>query len=284
MKHILTTFATLTIFISSFAQVGIGTETPDPSAALDVSSTTLGLLIPRMSSAERDIIINPVNGLLLFNTDTDCINQYVSSIGWFEICGTEVIGVVEGCTVGVFWMNRNLGASQIAASMNDAAAFGDLYQWGRETDGHQIRTSGVTALEATSNTDSPGHNNFILTSDPPKDWRVPQNSGLWQGVAGVNNPCPSSFRIPTEAELRCERLSWSSNDAMGAFASPLKLTVGGTKNNIGTLNNVTGAGYYSSSSVSGIFARHLRFEISPPFAEERNNYRAYGMSIRCIKD
>jgi hypothetical protein len=39
-------------------------------------------------------------------------------------------------------MDRNLGASQVATSSTDPASYGDLYQWGRPADGHQIRTYG----------------------------------------------------------------------------------------------------------------------------------------------
>jgi len=50
--------------------MGVGTKAPDPSAALDISSTSAGLLIPRMTSAQRDQIPNPATGLLVFNTTT----------------------------------------------------------------------------------------------------------------------------------------------------------------------------------------------------------------------
>lgn len=50
--------------------MGVGTTAPDQSAALDIVSTTGGLLIPRMTSAQRDQIPNPATGLLVFNTTT----------------------------------------------------------------------------------------------------------------------------------------------------------------------------------------------------------------------
>lgn len=52
------------------AQIGIGTTTPDASALLDLSSTTKGLLLPRMSSVNQAAISNPAIGLTLFNTTT----------------------------------------------------------------------------------------------------------------------------------------------------------------------------------------------------------------------
>lgn len=61
----------ITLFISStiFAQVGIGTNTPNASAALEVASTTKGLLAPRMTSAQRLAISNPADGLVVYQTD-----------------------------------------------------------------------------------------------------------------------------------------------------------------------------------------------------------------------
>ena len=55
----------------SYSQVGIGTTTPDASSALDITSNSSGILIPRLTSAQRDAIANPANGLLIFNTDSD---------------------------------------------------------------------------------------------------------------------------------------------------------------------------------------------------------------------
>ena len=55
--------------------------------------------------------------------------------------------VAEGTVTsagGQVWMNRNLGASRVAVSSTDTAAYGDLYQWGRLDDGHESRTSLTT--------------------------------------------------------------------------------------------------------------------------------------------
>ncbi|KXK56556.1 MAG: hypothetical protein UZ07_CHB004001393, partial [Chlorobi bacterium OLB7] len=45
--------------------MGIGTLSPDPAAILDLTSTTAGLLVPRMTTAQRDAIPAPPNGLLI---------------------------------------------------------------------------------------------------------------------------------------------------------------------------------------------------------------------------
>lgn len=55
--------------------VGIGTTTPSSSAALHINSTTKGLLIPRMSTTQRNDIPSPAEGLLIYNLTTDELNQ-----------------------------------------------------------------------------------------------------------------------------------------------------------------------------------------------------------------
>lgn len=196
---------------------------------------------------------------------------------------TTVVGPTDvyNPATSKIWMDRNLGASQVATSSTDAAAYGDLYQWGRATDGHESRTSGTTATLATS--DTPGHGNFITNGSSPYDWRNPQNDNLWQGVSGTNNPCPSGYRLPTEAEWEAERTSWSSNNEAGAFASPLKLPVAGYRlYSNGTLLDVGSDGNYWSSTVGGIGARYLYFVSSS--ANMGSDLRAYGFSVRCLKD
>ncbi len=191
------------------------------------------------------------------------------------------VGEVTNPATGKTWMDRNLGASQVATAKDDAAAYGDLYQWGRSADGHQVRTSAVsTELSAT---DQPGHGNFITVSSMPYDWRSTPNDNLWQGVNGVNNPCPVGYRLPTNAEFDAERESWSSNNANGAFASPLKLTVGGNRGNSdGSLGNVDGYGYYWTSTAVDGKGGSLTFYNGNAFVD--SDFRAYGFSVRCIKE
>lgn len=70
------------------AQVGIGTTTPDPSAVLDISSTSQGMLAPRMTTAERVAISNPSEGLLVFDVTEDAFYYYnTTSTSWIKIFG-----------------------------------------------------------------------------------------------------------------------------------------------------------------------------------------------------
>jgi hypothetical protein len=62
--------------ITSTGNVGIGTTSPSASALLDVSSTTQGLLPPRMTGVQRDAISSPAAGLMIYNTTTNKLNFY----------------------------------------------------------------------------------------------------------------------------------------------------------------------------------------------------------------
>jgi hypothetical protein len=189
---------------------------------------------------------------------------------------TTVIEVLNPTTNRI-WMDRNLGASQVATSPSNSSAYGDLYQWGRGSDGHQCRNSTTTSV--LSMTDQPGNSNYISNTG---DWRSPQNNNLWQGVGGINNPCPDGFRIPTEAEWTSERTSWSSSNSTGAFNSPLKLTLAGYRTNSGFLLSAGTSAFYWSSTTSSSNVRSATFTGSNSGSGIET--RGLGATVRCIKD
>jgi uncharacterized protein (TIGR02145 family) len=196
-------------------------------------------------------------------------------------------------STGKVWMDRNLGAYQVATSKSDFAAYGNLYQWGRGADGHELinwtnATSGTlvngTTSAKASSAASPG-SQFITGTD----WLTSPNSNLWQGVNGINNPCPSGYHVPTKAEWEAEKVTWSGGgtgtDIMDqGFNSNLKLTAAGAGNyNSGSIASSPGtSGYYWSSTVNGVSSYYLdggagKGALDPSF-------RTWGMSIRCIMD
>jgi len=64
--------------------VGIGTTAVNASAVLDITSTTAGVLFPRMTTAERDLITTPADGLVIFNT-TDTKLQVRAGGAWVDL-------------------------------------------------------------------------------------------------------------------------------------------------------------------------------------------------------
>lgn len=233
------------------------------------------LLLAVSLTAYTNVFFSQLFGGTIISTDCYAGGTFFCSGG-----PTAIIEVINP-TTGAIWMDRNMGAAQVATSPTDAAAYGDLYQWGRGSDGHQCRTSSTTGI--LSSVDQPTNGNFILTSNAPYDWRSPQNNNLWQGVNGINNPCPCNFRLPTSAELTTERLSWISNNASGAFSSPLKITRNGYRANNGALINTGAGGDYYSSTINGTNVLYLAFDGGTAYANGVS-YRSFGRAVRCIKN
>lgn len=80
---------------AAYAQnnVGIGTTTPNANAILEMQSTTQGVLVPRMTTVQRNAIAAPSEGLLVYDTDVNCFFFYESSAAsWTSLCNAGGVG------------------------------------------------------------------------------------------------------------------------------------------------------------------------------------------------
>jgi hypothetical protein len=205
---------------------------------------------------------------------------------------TVTYGILNGKT-GRKWLDRNLGAPAVPTKVDDYANYGDLFQWGRLADGHQLivrsgpndeNMSGNETTTELSTKDNPGHNKVILCLPPPNDWITPQKASLWQGVNGINNPCPSGWRVPTSEEWATEAIA-----NVGDGYTKLKLTFTGYRNGgDGSFLGNTFGGYYQSSTVANldpIRSIRIRFNtaIDGTGYDEFAANRAAAYAVRCIK-
>jgi len=205
-----------------------------------------------------------------------------------ETFNGEVYLTITSPDTGKVWLDRNLGASQVCSASNDSDCYGDLYQWGRATDGHESRTSGTTATLATTIT--PGTNTFVTNDTSPYDWSSADSTGSSRTIAWAVNDgtgiCPAGFSVPTEAELTADTISATTTDITNsatAYSSFLKIPVAGSRNRTdGALTNVGSLPKLWSRSADGSYGRYLY--VDSDIATFFSTVRAFGLSVRCIGD
>ena len=297
--HRFTSFLVLLLLVGTFGVCTPGLA-QDPSAQMDLNSTTKGLLPPRMTTTQRDAINSPAEGLVVYNTTDKNLNVYTGS-QWVAAGASSNNAPVPGAVydaeglpylpvrsrvTGRIWLDRNLGATRVAQARQDYPAYGDLYQWGRQADGHQ----NYLVQRHRRHRGGLYHHPSRYPQPRPLHWRPSQRlAGQWrrQPVVGRicrEQPLPPEYRLPTETELSDEVLGWASQDNLGAFDSALKLPMAGYRIYTSS-SNLDGEGYYGyywTSSTSGGFARLLRTAASS--ANMASTNRARGACVRCIKD
>jgi len=80
----ITTVGTLTSLKVSGATVAGGSAAAHVSSALDVQSTSKGLLLPRLTTVQRNAISSPVNGLLVYNSTTNKVQARAGG-AWVDL-------------------------------------------------------------------------------------------------------------------------------------------------------------------------------------------------------
>lgn len=229
-------------------------------------------------------------------------------------CGGGGSGTISTCIVfnglkycpatspytGKLWLDRNLGASEVCTSPDDAQCFGDYYQWGRYSDGHEKANSSTTTSRLDiSNSPLDTNSSFVVlvSSTPPLDWAINDDNGnirktFWELSDGTS-VCPQGFRVPTALEVNAE-LTASGADIgnnSDAFNSFLKLPSAGYRNYLENNNtvadaNTTGALWTTDTPAVDLNSdRAVAFEynttaVTPDF----NASRITGRAVRCISN
>jgi hypothetical protein len=187
------------------------------------------------------------------------------------------------------WLDRNLGSSQVCTAYNDTECYGDYYQWGRKTDGHQKYNSQVTStlIVDINNT----NNNFIDNINNSYDWTYQDNNGSiraknWSLYDG-NSICPIGYRVPTKDELSAETLDIGITNKYDIFNNFLKLSASSTRTSHSPsttpVESTNVNGYYWTSS-HDLFRLAESLVISPDGMYFDSENRNWGLSVRCIKN
>ncbi len=236
---------------------------------------------------ENKLDPNQCNGDLPGTTvgDTECIS--------FTYQGNTVEYTSVRAADGNVWLQQNLGSKQIASTATDTDAFGDLFQWGRWDDGHQLRNSSISTT--TLNPNNPiglngGTSEFYSTT--PSWWKNGASSDTWEAetptdVTSTNgcDPCKElgdNWRLPTEQEWQAVITAENITDIPSAFSSNLKLTVAGARGSNGIYNDGAKGYYWSKTpSSNSDFAKYVYYSDFIVNASA-GGYREQGASIRCI--
>jgi uncharacterized protein (TIGR02145 family) len=183
------------------------------------------------------------------------------------------------------WLDRNLGANQVCTDVNDTLCFGDYYQWGRETDGHEKQDSNTTATKASDVT-SVG-TDFITTTADWTDTGVDddgtQRSFNWAKIDGASI-CPTGYRIPTLTEIKAETLDEGVVDNVTALSNFLKIGSAGGQDGANGNDFLSGTyGYFWTNTTDVNTTKTIYYGTGNDAGNYSEN-RGVGYSIRCIKD
>jgi hypothetical protein len=163
MKKILLVSSLIVTFFANAQNVGIGTNTPHASAQLDITSSSKGVLVPRMRSTARNLIASPATGLLVYDNDTNSF-WFWSGTAWQNISplfagwallgnsgtspATNFIGTTDNNSL-VFKVN-NQKAGYVGIQANDGNIFWG-YQSGNNNTAYSNVGIGVKALYSNIN-------------------------------------------------------------------------------------------------------------------------------------
>lgn len=210
-------------------------------------------------------------------------------------------GVVVSPDTGRIWLNNNLGADyaninhasfdiiQQATSPGDAAAFGNYFQFGRASDGHEFRDGPTSS--ARPNNISPGTNIFYVSSTTQRDWTTGDSTkndrvAAWTD-GGVNDICPEGFSVPTRNEIIAETANASTNPVsnnVDLLSNFLMLPSPGIRlhSSPTTISNEGNWGYYSTRTKTSV--NHITALFRSDYANISYSDLVSGHSVRCVKD
>lgn len=160
MAKMLSLFFGLFFMIPLFAQTGIGTTSPNASAKLEIAATDKGLLIPRMTIAQRGSISLPANGLLIYQTD-GVVGFYVNTgtaaspvwtrinIDWTRTGNDIAYTVGNVSTTGTLTGGNSSTSSLSGFGVNINTQAGTTYTIDATDNGKVIQTTGASAITIT---------------------------------------------------------------------------------------------------------------------------------------
>lgn len=216
--------------------------------------------------------------------DTGCIS--------FIYGGQQVTYTTVRAGDGNIWLQQNLGSTQVAALVNDTDAYGDLFQWGRWDDGHQLRNSPIVSVPSVNRPDGLAGIHAFVTGSPGW-WNINDGNDAWTEknasevteTAGVD-PCKAigpEWKMPSLAEWTDVVNNENITNPVKGLGSNLKLPVAGSRSYTdGSFNFEGKRGYYWSSTPTGAGGKYLYIG-STVVNPSAGGPKGQGASVRCIK-
>lgn len=150
------------------AQVGIGTTSPAASSMLDISSTNSGLLTPRMTTAQKNAIVSPANGLMVYDTD-------LKGFSYYDLPATSWVNVSQGRSKFKRIKSTDVLATVLATEL--AAGGGSKYLLDTQTL-YEINGS------VTLNFPIELNNAYVIGLDSAEDKLIKSTGDLFTGTTG----------------------------------------------------------------------------------------------------
>lgn len=193
---------------------------------------------------------------------------------------------------GKVWLLQNLGSERVAETLNDEISYGDLFQWGRWDDGHQLRNSSLVSSPVDNTPNGlQGVGSFITGS--PAWWSSNGADDKWVGSGlsditeekGVD-PCKAigaGWKLPSQTDWANVVQAEHINSPEKAYGGNLRLPMGGSRGSDGGFSFVGKRGYFWSSTPSTSGGKYLYVGATIANASA-GAPRGQGASVRCIKD
>ena len=311
MKKIFSFYVVILFSISAMAQsVAINNDASvaDASAALDIKSTAKGMLVPRMTIAQRDAIATPANGLLIYQTDNTPGFYYYNGSSWVSVAGSATLtGWSTTGNTGTTASTNFLGTMDdqpLAFKLNNINAG----KWDHQKANYFIGLNAGTAISAGTSNIGIGTNTLAGTNSGNGNtgmghWAIPTNtSGSYNTGIGYNvlyGNTGGNFNVGNGYHALYANTMGGSNTAVGTNALSIN-TAGNNNTGIGrdadvTANNLTNAtaiGYAAKVNCSnclvlggtGTDAVNVGIGTTTPDAQlEVNGYTKLGTTAPKIK-
>jgi uncharacterized protein (TIGR02145 family) len=276
MQSLLLSILVLVIFTSN-AQIGIGTSTPDASAKLDITSTTQGLLPPRMTTTQRNAIASPAEGLVIYNTTTKGL-EFKSSTGWVSLTAVNYPSVLIG---EQYWMEKNL---EVTTYRN-----GDPIPYVTDATAWAALTTGAWCYYNNDPANGSLYGklyNWYAVNDSrglaPTGWHIP-NDDEWTMLSyTLGGDAVAGGKMKVAGTTRWDFPNTGADNSSGF--SGLPGGVRGTYGNYGAFDYVGTDGYWWSSTEVGTEVAGYRFvNFGMSIVIWNNDYKARGFSVRCMR-